>query len=352
MRSQEVGSALITTLATRWAFAFVGLFVGISGAQALERAPAGVTTQAPLAGVPVCAVLDDFDGKIQLLDSSRAFVIDTEPNAAIPCGGWISVQTGWAKVIHRDGYRLQIGAGTFLQFARPEEEEPLVLYRGQFLLDAGNGSEEVTVLTANARIRQKSGRSLVIYSEASEESQLISVEKTATIESRFEARTLVPVRVGHLSALNQKALRLLPTPPAAVTIVQLKSKLRELGIPSRNISEAVSLAQLGQERRIQDTRSSRKPAGLVFNPSSYARHQSRPEDPALNRELEARATGGVERPKTLLYPKKLAKASGVARTTAAQPRFDPLVGLDRKKKKEEEQERVRLLDALSRVRAE
>jgi hypothetical protein len=348
VRSQEARKPRMSrqiTAITSAAFLVASLFASPS-AWAIESATAEVSSADPLKKVPVCATLADFDGKIQLLDSSRSFVIDTEPNAAVPCGGWISVQTGWALVKHRDGYRLQIGAGTFLQFARPEDEDPLVLYRGQFHLESGQGSDEVVVLTANARIRQKSGRSIMIYSELSEESQLISIDKVASLESRFEPETAVPVRPGHVSSLNQKALRLVPTAPAILPIAQLQTKVKELSLPLKMQRDSVRLAKLGQERRIQDARQSRKPAGLVFEPGSYVRHKERPEDAALKQKLEERVVGGAEGRKALMRPSRSAAGVRSAKVSVV----DPLAGLERRRKAEEDQEKARLMDALSRIR--
>lgn len=330
-------------------FASLVCLVGLaSSAHAMESATAEVSSAAPLAQVPVCGTLSDFDGKIQLLDASRSFVIDTEPNAAVPCGGWVSVQTGWATVKHRDGYRLQIGAGTFLQLARPDEADPLVLYRGQFQLESGQGSDEVVVLTANARIRQKAGRSIVIYAEGREETQLIAIDKVATLESRFEKDTAVAVRSGHVSALNQKAMRVLPTAPAILPIAQLQVKLKDLALTPKLQRESVYLARQGQERRINDTRQSRRPAGLVFEAESYVRHKSRPEDAALKEKLEERIVGGAEARKALLTPRRPA-ARGL-QSAKVSVMEDPLVGLERRRKADDDREKARLIEALSRIR--
>ncbi len=300
----------------------------------------------PLKKVPVCATLSDFDGKIQLLDASRSFVIDTEPNAALPCGGWISVQTGWATLKHRDGYRLQISDGTFLQLARKEEDDSLVLYRGQFHLESGQGSDEVVILTANARIRQKSGRSIVLYSEDREETQLIAIDKNALMESRFEPGTAVTVHAGYVSSLNQKAMRLVPTAPVILPIAQLKVKLQELVLASKVQRDSIQLARLGQERRIQDTRQSRKPAGLVFEPGNYVRHKNRPEDAGLKRKLEERIVGGVQAGRPLLHPSRSAAGVRSARMSVD----DPLAGLERRRKADDDREKARLINALSKIR--
>lgn len=348
MRSQEVTTprrklrpAIISAVSAVW------MAATLPSAYAFEGATAETSSAAPLAHVPVCGTLSDFDGKIQLLDASRSFVIDTEPNAAVPCGGWISVQTGWATVKHRDGYRLQIGAGTFLQLARPDEDDPLVLYRGQFQLEAGQGSDEVVILTANARIRQKSGRAIIIYAESREETQLIAIDRVASLESRFEPGTLVPVRSGHVSSLNQKAMRIVPTAPAILPIAQLQIKLKELALTPKVQRESIQLAKLGQERRINDARQSRKPAGLVFEPGSYVRHHSRPEDAGLKQKLEERIVGGAEARRALLSPRRSAAGVQSAKVSVVE---DPLVGLERRRKADDDREKARLIEALSRIR--
>lgn len=345
MRSQEAGKPRMNRRITSAVVLAASLFLSPS-AHAVESAAGEVSSINPMKAIPVCATLNDFDGKVQLLDSSRSYVIDTEPNAAVPCGGWISVQTGWAAVKHRDGYRLHIGPGTFVQFARQDEEDPLVLYRGQFHLETGQGSDEVTVLTANARVRQKAGHSIVMYIEEHEESQLIAIDKVASIESRFEPETAVSVRPGHVSSLSQKAMRLLPTAPAILPIAQLQVKIKELALPYKLQRESVRLAKQGQERRIQDTRQARKPAGLVFEPGSYVRHKPRPEDPKLKKKLEERIVGGAENRQALLRPSRSAAGVRSAKMTVV----DPVSGLERQRKAEEDQEKARLMEALSRIR--
>jgi len=260
----------------------------VQSALALEDTP-GETSLPPLEKVPTCAMLEDYEGQVLLVDASRSFLMDTFNRAGIPCGGWISIDQGWAKIKHRSGYRTRVGAHTFVQVAR-EETEQFVLYRGQVLIESGDGAPEARVLTANARYRLERGRVLVVYNEQDEETQVIALTGEGKFENRFVSENSIALKPGQSSTLHQKALRVLPDTPLAVSTADLRSKLAALHVPEK---EKVQILAQAKERADHGLALAqrRSPAGIVFHSKNYERHSRTPDDDALRKKFEAHAVG-------------------------------------------------------------
>src|SRR5690606_3583434 len=100
---------------------------------------------------------------------------------------WLSVEDGWAQLVHRDGYRINVGGDSFVQVTDDylEDGKPagdhLTLYRGQVYAQAerGTGTGELRVVTPHARARIRLGRAIVVFSRSEEETQLVCLEREA-----------------------------------------------------------------------------------------------------------------------------------------------------------------------------
>jgi hypothetical protein len=329
---------------TRIEISFLGVLwlFGASSVLASEPHNEVSSTQDAVKKAQVCGVLQDFDGKVQVLDSSRSVVIDSESQAAIPCEGWISVQSGWASVRHVDGAQIQLGSGTFLRLDRTNRDEPFVLYRGQVHVEVGHGAKSLKLLTANARVDLESGRAIVLYREDQEETQLMGLDRVAHLRSRFDADTQVEVGPGFESHIDTKALRLTPSSPSRMLLVDIDLKMKELHLSIRDRTLAIKWAKRGQERAQNEFRHARRLAGLVFESSDYVRHKASPEDDALKSKLRRSMTGGSAEGDSL-------SDFEVHRKTASAETARILVD---KKKKEDDQEKRKLIDRLSRMGAE
>lgn len=331
------------------------------------RAALAFPSNTGLGSAVPCAVIDDFSGEPQVMDAARTRVIDPGKGAGIPCGGWISVESGWVKLSHRDGYRIHLGGGTFAQLPENNVDgkfsgEPLVLLRGQAYARVLDGSPELKVLTANARARVVRGGAIVVYVGAEEETQLTSVGGESWLENRFSSSDAIKLRGGESTALNFKLQRTMPTPPRAVAISSLASKLLELRIGGRDEQYALKTAQDREERKFAvDLRKEAskllgdEEAAATGRAPASARKTSRErraeqeqavrEDNELMKGIAYRRLGGGHDAAELIT-KKGGRNPASARISVD----DPAERQRLKRQAAEEKERRRLIDELTRIR--
>jgi hypothetical protein len=204
-------------------------------------------------GSAPCAVLEAFTGDVELLDASRTHLLKVEPKAGIPCGGWVSVMKGWARIKHRDGFRLSLGENSFVQAPEPNFDgrfsgDQFILFKGEVHAEASKGDGELRVVTANARSRVKSGSAIVVFSQSEEETQLIALQGRAAIENRFETSRSVAVKAGEASSLNFRQLRVVPTTPRAVAVAALRPKFNNLHVRDGDRRDGAEAALERQDR--------------------------------------------------------------------------------------------------------
>jgi hypothetical protein len=94
----------------------------------------------------VCGVMQDFMGKVEILDSTRTKILDSNINASFNCGSWVSVKSGWAQIRYRDGQKLRLGHDTLIQVLGMDDQ--VRLYRGLVLVEVNLGSGEFRVANA------------------------------------------------------------------------------------------------------------------------------------------------------------------------------------------------------------
>ena len=214
--------------AVRSLFLLLPLALASGGAFAAPAAP-------PSSPPKPCALLTSFNGDVELIDPTRTRVIDTVEKAAIPCGGWLSVADGWAKLRHRDGHVIHAGRDSFVQVVDYDQDggssgDHLAVLRGEVYVNTGDGSGELRVITANARARIKEGAGIIMFSQLDDETQLVMFEKSATFENRFVPGTRMLVRSGEASSMNFRALRVVPSEAAAVTMASMRPRLAALQV--------------------------------------------------------------------------------------------------------------------------
>ncbi len=328
------------------------LFIGLAFVASLRLAFGSQLISSDTSAVP-CGLLEEVRGTVQLLDASRTSIREAEKKAPLACGSWITSAGGWARIKLRDGFTLHLGANSFIELTESNTDgknsgDQAVLYRGEIYAKAEAGSGELRVLTANGRVRIRRGAMTVLYNRESQETQVVALEGAAAIENRFQGSARVAVNAGEASSLSLDLQRVVPASPRAVAIASLREKLASLRVPERASAEAVRQTQQRHDRKIasaiealdakpaqgepraepaaaekvpaprKGAKAQRKTASVS---SRYASHQKRAEDPQLRQHMIERVTGGVD---------------------ASELRL----------RKEEETEKRRLIDELSKIREE
>ncbi|MCC7440440.1 MAG: hypothetical protein IT285_02335 [Bdellovibrionales bacterium] len=301
----------------------------------------------PEASAPApCAVMDKFDGEVQVLDATRTHLVDTALKTAIPCGGWVSVRDGTAEIRHRQGYSFKLGPNSFVEFydnrggQQLTGDDQVVLYRGSLWVDAPQGNEPVSVVTANARARLTHGTAVVIYSPDDEETQLLSLAHQASLHNRFVGTGAVTVKEGEATSLNMKLKRAVPETPAVVSMASLRRVLKELPIEAREAASATARVRKRIERLFAESgrEKGRNPASAR---GPYDRH---PASAGGTPQWRGVGAGGDA---SILFPEGR-KAQARKADVLLE---DPAVIYERRKRQEQDQEKDRLIRALSGIKS-
>jgi hypothetical protein len=304
-------------------------------------------------GIP-CALISKMAGEVEIFDASRTHLLDATVKAGIPCGGWLSTKQAWVELTHRDGYRVHVGSHAFVQFPESNVDgtssgDHVVLYKGQVFGSAGGGAGELRVATANARARVTRGSVLLTFTQETEESQMTTLDNTATFENIFENTRKVTAKAGEATSLDLSLQRVVPTPPKAVAVASLKPKLLDLHIENGEQARAVEASIRRADRtlaaKLYDVEKNeaiakpgRKPAG------SYVRHASDKEDAELKSLWTKKMVAGDEEGERILFPERF---YGRPQKVKVQV-IDPHPHLTRS----DDSEKKRLIEELSRIREE
>lgn len=341
----------------------LALLLGVAAGWASSTAGHASPPDTQSSGSIPCATVENLEGRVQILDSSRAFLIDATPKASVPCDGWVSTGPGWVQLRHRDGYVLHVGGESFLEIAEGNRDgknsgDQVILYRGQVFASAPDGAEELRINTANARARLSSASAVVLFNQQTQESQLIVLERVATLENRFEASRRVKVGAGEASDLNLALLRVIPSAPRAVATASLRAKLEDLKVGTQAHDRALGFAKRRQERKFAswappktadgaETAGGRKPAGLEFDRTAarYLRHKEDPADADQRDQWVKRHVGDAPDSEKLLFPE--AQSGRPQRVSLEIVDRGPL---SNPQQKAEAEEKRKLIEELARVR--
>jgi hypothetical protein len=316
-----------------------------------------------------CGILENFFGDVQILDSTRTHLVDASHRAAISCGSWISVNQGWAQVRHQNGPHIHLGSQTFVQFTPrkpgsqtelPQEEDHLILYRGQIFVQAGGGEEEFRIISASGRTRVRRGKLILLFNYRENETQLTALENSASLENRFEPSRKVRVQAGEATELNFKLQRVIPTLPQAVAIASLKPKLANLRVGESEQFDAIRATLRRQSRKfassLLEESSADAPHGvhkpLMINrklasegrKTSYLRHPTDKTDPKLKGHFLQKMVGGEKEGEQVVFPGK--------HHPAHKDLDDPAEQFNKKRQAQDVIEKKRLIEKLSQISAE
>lgn len=315
----------------------------------------GSEAQLPETSKPMlCGTIKKSIGQVQVLDASRTQVLDSMPKSLLPCGAWLSVGSQAAVVVNlKEGFTVHASEGAFFQVS--DLNDQIVLYRGELHVLADSGDHEIRIISPNARARLKSGTMIVLYNSEDEETQLIVLEKTASLENRYQSQRSVLVREGEASALNFKLERVVPSIPRAVAVASLKKKLSQFNVSEEEESVALQNAHLRQTRKFADSstgedddemkayREKRSPASenkpTVKLNGRYERHAKNAKDPVGEKHWKGRMLAGIsdKEAENLMEPGKHQKK----KITVSDPEKQKL-----------DEEKARLLEELSKVRSD
>jgi hypothetical protein len=329
----------------------------------------------------------DFGGLVEILDASRTRLIEAKMRAGIPCGGWVSVASGWVKLSHRDGHSFNSGANTFFQIPETDADaarqiDHVVLYHGEIYAASGEGSGELRISSANGRTRLNRAAAIVSFSSADDETSVIALENPVVFENRFDRQAKVMVRPGETSALNYHAMRVVPTDPRAVAQASLKPRLSDLHVSDREADSALVVAKERQDRRFASSllatpaasaegHGDRLPAAEGVpqrrqittidedvkqddgRPTPemvqrYARHATNASDAMLRNHLTRKMVAGQQVGEKILFPDKFYGRPQKVKLVVVEP----LERQIRAKQKEEAAEKSKLIEELSLIRAE
>lgn len=333
-----------------------------------------------------CALIAEVGGQVDVLDASRTHLLDSSEKAAIPCGSWVSVGKGSVQLKHRDGFRIHAGAGTFVQLPEPNFDgrfsgDQAILFRGQIFAQAGGGSRQLRILTANARARVQRGSAIVIYSQEDEETQIIALDHASSLENRFQTSRKVDVQAGEATSLNFKQLRVVPTTSRVVALAALRPKFDDLRVPERDRQAALRTARSRQDRIFatelvkEDSKASethqRAPASedpgqevrarleaakkQTRFPPAPQNYSSRPSEEHVQRirknwvgRLVAGETGAAQ----LVAPHVAGSKYSTQESRQAEAEASAFIKRKARHLTAEDEEKLRLIEELSRIREE
>jgi hypothetical protein len=327
-----------------------------------------------------CAVLKDFEGEVEVLDASRVALVHTQKDAGIPCGGWVSISHGWAKLKHRDGHWFRLGPDSFAEITESNalgenQGDHLVLFRGELWADADTGAGDLRIVTANGRVKMNDAAALVVFSPDEQETQVITLANKAVFENRFEASRVVTVHAGEASSLNFGLLRVIPSQPKAVSVASLRGLLAAVHANDGEQTRAIAAAQLRGERKFaaeltpNPDEPQRKPASIDEDGNES---ESEPVKAAkTGKKSKVPASDDTQRHKLSAADKARFRKHMVNRMTAGEPvgermlfpdKYyghpqqvevhveDPEAALNAKKKHAEDAEKKRLIEELSQIK--
>jgi hypothetical protein len=295
-----------------------------------------------------CAILDKFDGDVQIMDSARNELLLTTARSTIPCGGWVSTHEGWAELRDRENHVYRLGPQTFVEVFDHEAptagRDQLVLFRGKVWVKAPGGAPEFRVSTPNGRVTSTRGEWVVAYSAPDEETQLLVATGDARISNRFLQQRWLPVKAGEMSSLNLRMLRVVPSAAAAVDMASAKEFISNLPLSEKERRSVVAAVRARLDRKFASTVAG-KPAPARA-PASQAKRKVA-DNGEGEKTWKEHLTGGEPGTENILHPAKKPGRKGVKVQVA-----DPGLDLDRKKFKQEEAEKQRLIDELSKLNPE
>ncbi len=303
---------------------------------AIAFAPSAFAAEPNEAGAgKVCGVLRSFEGETQIFDYTRTHLGDAAFGSKLHCGDWVSVDKGKATIELAVNAAFNVGENTFVQILDPQsgenpEHAHVALYRGEVV--AQTPKDEIRIVTPNAVARVAKGGAYLVYSSASEESQIVGLGGASSLENRFFPEPRMAAGFGKVVTFANPVERLLPDQARYVSARDLNERLARLGIPAA-VRDAL-------EKSVKAGTKTKMPVTLA----STGRPASRPAVQATG-EFANRAPASVVESDSA--PKAVAKPH---KAVARKKRVSDEPNFALKRAGDDEMEKKRLLQALSMMR--
>ncbi len=333
-------------------FIFIFFRIEIAQAHAPKPDPSNIPTQTP------CGSVEEIVGEVQVIHSDQSVSLEIQPKMVLPCNTWISTMSGWIKVLHISGAKIQVGEQSFVQLSDQKkfQGDSIVLYQGQVYAEVVNGTPELKLISSTARARLSLGSLLMISGDLrsrgsdqdQDKTQLIALKHSASLENRFETKRKVTVHAGEMTSLDFNLHRVIPTQPQAIAVSQLKAKLYGFKFTNQDQAEILKLAHKRQIRTFaSDLSTPQTPAKREIASSSTSPLQyHRPEpDVEIFEHLVNKMVGGETTGEKILFPQALSKKS-----EKFYLEIEDSDKIQRSTQKEEIEEKNRIIQELSQIR--
>jgi hypothetical protein len=285
----------------------------------------------------VCGVLRSFEGDTQIFDYTRTHIGDAAYGTKLHCGDWVSVDKGNATIELVIGAGVLAGENTFFQILDPQsgenpEKAHLALYRGEFLVQPSKG--EARIVTPNSVGRVEKGGAYVVYSSASEETQIVGMGGKTSLENRYFPEPRMIAGFGKVVTFANPVERLLPDEARFVNTRDLGERLARLGVPASVRESLEKVVKAGTKIKM---------------PVTLASTRVRSKGLHVDGGGEFAAARGGRSPASVSAPiiaTRNSKRAVKKRTVLDEPNFAL------KRQGQDEMERKKLLQALSAMRPE
>lgn len=264
-----------------------------------------------------CALVGNFWGDVQVLNSTRTKLLDVKKNNTVNCGSYVSVNEGWIELKHREGGELRVGSDSLIRVNEEGSGDQFVVLRGYVLAKHFVGGGTLKVLTSQARANVKRAEALILVSDHEEESQMVVLKNRATLENRFEGGNPITVMAGEASSLQHRVDRLAPSTPKAVSIASLRGKLDTFGLPQKDLDPIYAAVKARNDRKFAQFTPSKKQKeegigwdapkvnrGIASTKESYVRHPDwdGEDTQTFEEQVARRLTGGDPTAEKLTRP--------------------------------------------------
>jgi hypothetical protein len=317
---------------TKFAGALVAL--GLISAHASEPVESGAGR--------VCGVLKNFQGAIQVFDSTRTHLGDASFGTKLRCGDWISVDRGKAVLEHFSGAALAIAEKSFVQILDPQsggnsDHVEFTLYRGEMMVSApSRAKHETRISTPNAIVRVTDGAAFALYSSSAEETQAIGLGGKVSIENRFFPEKRMTAGFAQFVSFSNPVERLLPEQARYVNARDLNDRLGKLGVP-QSVRDTI-------EKAVKTGSKTKMPASLA------SKKTKAPQAAGTGEFHPARAPASIPMDFTVATEPPAPRAKKAAPKPKKVVRNEPDFRL--KRGNDEEQEKKKLIQALSSIQIE
>lgn len=283
----------------------------------------------------VCGVLRSFEGETQIFDYTRTHLGDAAYGTKLHCGDWISVDKGKATIEHVAGAGILAAENTFVQILDPQsgenpEHAHLALYRGELL--AHPEKDEIRVVTPNAVGRIEKGGAFVVYSSATDETQIVGLGGTTSLENRYFTEPKMVAGFAKVVTFSNPVERLVPDQARFVNARDLGERLARLGVPKAVLEAIEKAVKAGSKTKMPVTLAvtAKTPAKTAIQLQAGGEFALRDSN-----------TGGNRAPASVSTPRPAKK-----RRVSDEPNFAL------KREGQDEAEKRKLLQALSSMRPE